>query len=191
MIDLSEDEKKEPQVFEINGTAPEEPGEEMKTTEAPPQQNEVDPSQEKVQALGKDLLYLRAEFDNYRRQSIKERSDLLKYAGERLARDLLGVVDIFDSALDMEVNQENWEEFVKGMELTRAELINLLAKHGISEDVSKEFDPRIHEALSSQATDDVPAGNIVQVLKKPYKFHDRVLRVGQVVVATARPKEES
>ncbi len=181
---MSEDEKKEPQEFDLNGTPPQE---EPQAAEAVAP---ADEAQEKIQALEKDLLYLRAEFENYRRQAIKERSDLLKFAGERLARDLLGVVDIFDSALDMEVNSENWEEFLKGMKLTRTELLSLMTKHGISEDTSKEFDPRIHEALSSQATNEVPAGHIVRVLKKPYKYHDRVLRVGQVVVATPDSQEE-
>lgn len=173
--------KKEPQVYELDANStPEEP--------AAPEEPQNSEAQEKIQELEKDLLYLRAEFENYRRQAIKERSNLVKYAGENLARDLLGVVDIFDSAFDVEVNDSNWRDFLEGMKLTRTELLNILNKHGIEESSSTKFDPHIHEALSSEPTDKVEPGHIVRFHKKPYTYHDRVLRVGQVIVASEPPK---
>lgn len=179
MSDDSKEKKEEPQVFDLSDTA----AESSEASETPISE-ELVAAQEQVQKLEKDLLYLRAEFDNFRRQSIKERSELLKYSGERLARDLLNVMDIFDSALSLEVNADNWQEFQKGMELTQAEFANILGKHGISEDTGKEFNPHIHEAIGSEASSEVEPGHILRFLKKPYKIHDRVLRVGQVIVAT-------
>jgi molecular chaperone GrpE len=132
-----------------------------------------------------EYLYLRAEFENFKRQAVKERSDLRKYGSERLVADLLNVLDIFETALATELNPDNVANFKKGIELTSSELRSVLQRHGVSEVPSKgaPFDPSVHEALSSHETDDVEPGTITQVFKKPYKLHDRVVRPGQVVVA--------
>jgi molecular chaperone GrpE len=137
----------------------------------------------------KDYLYLRAEFDNYRRQAIKERSELLRYAGEKLARDLLDTLDIFETALASEITPDNYMTFVKGIELTAHQLRTTLNKYGIQDVPShgEAFDPSLHEALGSEHTDLVPVGHVSQVFKKPYKYHDKVLRTGQVIVA--KPKD--
>lgn len=135
-----------------------------------------------------EYLYLRAEFENFKRQVIKERSDLRKYGSERLVVDLLNVLDIFDTALNTDVSAESFADFRKGVELTAAELKSTLQRHGVEELPAKgqPFDPNVHEALSSEETDDAPSGTITQVFKKPYKLHDRIVRPGQVVVA--KPK---
>src|SRR5690606_602531 len=73
-----------------------------------------------------EFLYLRAEFENYKKQAAKERSDLRKYGAERLIVDLLSVLDVFDLALATEVTPENVENFRKGVEMTAAELKNVL-----------------------------------------------------------------
>lgn len=137
-----------------------------------------------------DHLYLLAEFDNYRKNAIKERSDLMKFGAERLARDLVGVLDNFERALALEVNAENYQQFVSGIKMTEQELISMLKKNGIEEIPSKEmpFDPNHHEAISSEPTDQYPPGVITQVFRKPYKIYDRILRTGQVVVATETVK---
>jgi molecular chaperone GrpE len=135
-----------------------------------------------------EYLYLRAEFENFKRQAVKERSDLRKYGAERLVSDLLNVLDIFETALATDLSPENVTNFKKGIELTSNELRAVLQRHGVAEVPSKgaAFDPSVHEALSSQETNDVEPGIITQVFKKPYKLHDRIVRPGQVVVA--RPK---
>ena len=147
--------------------------------------SEVEKLQAEVEKYKNDYLYLRAEFENYKRHAIKERSDLMKYAGERMAKDLLGVVDNFDRALSVEVKPETLDTFVKGVEMTSKELKNLLDKHGIKEVPSENqpFNPSLHEALGSEPSSTVPEGNIVRVFEKPYKYHDKVLRVGRVIIA--------
>lgn len=135
-----------------------------------------------------EYLYLRAEFENFKKHSIKDRSDLRKYGAERLAIDLLSVLDIFETALASEVNAENINNFRKGIEMTAAELKSALQRNGIEEIPAKgkPFDPAVHEALSSQETTEVPPGTVSQVFKKPYKLHDRVIRPGQVIVAKSK-----
>lgn len=141
-----------------------------------------------VDKFKNEYLYLRAEFENYKKQVLKERSDLRKYGSERLIGDLLGVVDIFETALATEVTPESLANFRKGIEMTASELRSVLNRHGVEEvpAAGLPFDPSVHEALSSEETDEVPAGTVTRVFKKPYKLHDRIVRPGQVVVA--KPK---
>lgn len=141
--------------------------------------------QEQAEKSKNDYLYLRAEFENYKKHAIKERSDLIKFGCERLAKDLLGVLDNFERALATPVTPENVMSFKQGVELTATELRNILGKHGIAEVPSEgvAFDPMSHEALSSEPTDKVEPGFILRVFQKAYKMHDKLLRPAQVVVA--------
>lgn len=140
--------------------------------------------------LEKEHLYLRAELENMKRQNIKERSQLLRYGGERLAKDLLDTLDNFKSALATELNSENLSSFRQGIEMTFQSLSQTLEKHGIKEVpcLGLAFDPNTQEALSSEPTDHYPEGHVSQVFKAPYLYHDKLLRPGQVIVS--RPKTD-
>lgn len=134
-----------------------------------------------------DFLYLRAEFDNYKRHAIKERADITKYGSERLVVELLNVLDNFERALDIKISADNIESFKKGIEMTATDLKSLLTRFGVAELPCQgvAFDPSVHEALSAEETTSVPEGHVSRVFKKPYKLHDKVVRPGQVVVAKA------
>lgn len=146
---------------------------------------EIQKIQEQAEKYKNDYLYLRAEFENYKKHAVKERSDLMKYGAERLSRDLLGVLDNFERALSTPVTPESLGAFKQGVELTAAELKNLLVRHGVTEVPAQglPFDPAHHEALSSEPTDQVPAGHVVRVFQKAYKLHEKLIRPAQVVVA--------
>ncbi|WKZ57387.1 MAG: nucleotide exchange factor GrpE [Bdellovibrionota bacterium] len=141
--------------------------------------------------------YLRAlaELENYRRRAMKERSELLKYQGERVFADLIEVVDNFELALKhaeaAESDQSKAVEFRKGVELIHKMFLDILARWEVRAEsgVGKEFDPARYEAISKVAVDDAKPGTIVNELKKAYLYKDKLLRVGSVVVAAAR--EES
>jgi molecular chaperone GrpE len=142
---------------------------------------------EELAKLKSDFLYLGAEFENYKKHAIRERSELIKYGSERFVRDLLEIVDNLERALDMDVKPENVTTFREGVAMTQRELQALLARNGVTEinPVGQPFDPSSHEALTSEETDQVPAGSIARVFKKAYKMYDRLLRPAQVVVAKA------
>ena len=160
-----------------------------------PQKEESSPLEQAQNEATKwktDLLYLKAEFDNYKKHAIKERADLLKFGSERIARDILEVVDNLERALSAKSGKDISPEVAlqnlkTGIELIAKELKETLNKHGIQEIAceGQPFNPAIHEALSSEATSSVPEGYIARVFKKPYKMHDKIIRPGQVVVATA------
>lgn len=149
--------------------------------------NELVLAQEEIAKWKNDFLYLKAEFENYKRNAIKERADLLKFGSERIARDILDVMDNFERALQVKPTTETLQTFKVGVEMTAKELKEALAKHGIQEVPSEglPFNPAHHEAISSEPTATVPPGHVARVFKKPYKLHDKIIRTGQVVVATA------
>ena len=147
--------------------------------------SEIDALKAEAEKYKNEYLYLRAEFENYRRNVIKERSDLMKYGNERLVVDILGVLDNFERALEMKPTPESLQNYIKGIEMTQQELKNVLTKFGVTEIPAQgaQFDPTVHEALSSEETSSVKPGFISRVFKKPYKLFDKIIRPGQVVVA--------
>lgn len=153
-----------------NGPAPAEDVEALKT---------------ELQKAKNDYLYLLAEFDNFRKNAIKERSELTKFGSERLVREFLNVFDNFERALTVET--KDLKSFRDGIEMIAGELKALLKKFGV-EEIKAEgepFDPTKHEALSSEPRDDMPAGHVARVFKKAYKMHDKLIRPAQVTVSTA------
>ena len=107
--------------------------------------------------------------------------------------ELLGVLDNFERALSTKLTAENYSVFQKGVEMTAKELRDVLAKHGVTEVPSEgqPFNPSYHEAISSEPTSAVPEGHIARVFKKPYKLHDKIIRLGQVVVAAKPSNQDS
>ncbi|MBY0451436.1 MAG: nucleotide exchange factor GrpE [Bdellovibrionaceae bacterium] len=150
------------------------------------EKTELELAQEEAGKWKNDFLYLKAEFENYKRHAIKERSDLLKFGTERVSRDILEVVDNFERALQTKLTPETIQTYKVGIEMTAKELKEVLGKHGVTEVPSEgqAFNPAHHEAISSEPTKAVPAGFVARVFKKPYKLHDKIIRMGQVIVAT-------
>ncbi len=133
-------------------------------------------------------LYLRsaAELENVQKRHAKERSEMLRYAGEQLANDLVEIVDDMERAAAQDVGVGS-EELLKGIQLISDRFIATLEKHGIKgeEVVGKPFDPNLHEALATVPTADYDEGTIIEQFKKIYYFKDKLMRAAQVVVAAA------
>lgn len=157
-------------------------------SEASVQTKELTETKALAEKYKNEYLYLRAEFDNYKKHVIKERADLLKYGNENAFVELLNILDNFERALEVKVAPENLDAVVKGIRMTETEFKKTLNKFGVSEveTMGKPFDPAIHEALSAEETDQVPNGHIARVFKKAYKLHDKIIRPAQVIVA--KPK---
>jgi molecular chaperone GrpE len=149
--------------------------------------NELDKTKAELEKAKRDYLYLLAEFDNYRKNSIKERSDLTKYGSEKFIREFLGIFDNFERALETEVKSENLQTFREGVQMIAGELRTLLHRFGVEalKAEGEAFDPNKHEALSSEPRDDIPPGHVAQVFRKGYKRHDKLIRPAQVTVAQA------
>lgn len=138
--------------------------------------------------------YLRAiaELENAKKRAVKERSELLRYAGENLARDLVTVLDDIERALSQSTLDEN-DPFQKGIQLIYDRFLQILAQHSIRAESSlgKTFDPEVQEALALMPTDEHPPGIVIQEHRKAYFFKDKLLRTAQVVVSAPLEKEEA
>lgn len=147
--------------------------------------SEVKKLQEQTEKYKNDYLYLRAEFENYKRHAIKERSEAIKYGSERIINDILDVADNFERALQTKVTPETLSTYIQGVEITSNELKAALQRNGVTEVPCEgtAFDPNFMEALSSEPTNDIPPGHVARVFKKAYKLHDKMIRPAQVVVA--------
>ncbi len=164
---------------------------ETSTTSSSSEETEVVGSiqelQQQVEKWKNDYLYLRAEFETYKRNAIKERAEITKYGSERLIADILTVADNFDRALATKLTPETIEVYSQGVKMTASELKSTLSRFGVNEIKCEglPFDPSLHEALGTEESSTVAEGYILKVFRTAYKFHDRLIRPAQVIVARA------
>lgn len=134
-------------------------------------------------------LRLLAEFDNFRKRVARERGELLKYQGESIVYDLLEVLDNLERALQHA--DADPSKFREGVELIYKRFTDILGKWDIKGEsaIGKVFNPEVHQAISKVT---IPGAEnaVVEELKKPYFYKDKLLRAGEVVVAIP-PEEEN
>ncbi|MDP8977940.1 MAG: nucleotide exchange factor GrpE [Actinomycetota bacterium] len=131
------------------------------------------------------LLRARAEFDNYRKRTARERLQALDRGAEQLAGRLLGVLDSFGFALDA-AEQSDDDRLAKGVRMVHDELVGVLRAAGLEEidALGQAFDPEVHEAmLEEESPEPLDEPVVVDVLRPGYRFKDRVLRPATVKVA--------
>ncbi|MFH1691950.1 MAG: nucleotide exchange factor GrpE [Candidatus Omnitrophota bacterium] len=140
----------------------------------------------KAQENWDKLLRQQADFENIRKRMERDRLEFQKYACEDVVIDLLGILDDLERSVDAaEKKQENFDAFLKGIEMILAHLYDLLKKHGVKPIEAKggKFDPHIHEALMQTQTHDHKDGEVLEELQKGYRLNDRVVRTSKVRVA--------
>ncbi len=147
--------------------------------------NEIKELQTKLAALNDSHLRLMADFDNYKKKTLKERSDLIKYGGENMIKNLLPVIDDFERALA--AMPEGEAEAVKeGVVLIYGKFMKFLQQSGVKEisTAGEVFNTDFHEAVTIMPSqDENQKGKIVDCVQKGYTFHDKVIRYAKVVVA--------
>ena len=148
--------------------------------------------EEQLEAANKEIANLKdqllrkiAEFDNYRKRTIKEKTDLILNGGEKTITTILPVIDDMERALKTMQNAEDVSAVVEGVELIYKKFMDILSKQGVSVIDTKEadFDVDLHEAIAQ-----VPAptpelkGKIMDCTLTGYKLNEKVIRHAQVVV---------
>lgn len=132
-------------------------------------------------------LRMQAEFENFRRRTLKEKQDTFKYGHHNLVKDLLPTVDNLERAVvHGEGNQDgDFQSLLQGVELVHREFLGALAKHGVEviEAEGAIFDPAVHEAMAQVQDPGVPVNTVIQVLQAGYTLRDRMLRPARVVVS--------
>lgn len=131
--------------------------------------------------------YLRAQadFDNYRRRTMKEREELAAYASMKLITQLLPIVDNFERATSAAVQGGDTESFVKGVEMIFRQLTQTLEQEGLKPiaSVGEPFNPEYHQAIMQVESEEHEEGVVVEEVQKGYMLKDRVLRPAMVKVS--------
>ncbi len=131
-------------------------------------------------------LRLLAEFDNFKKRSIKERIDLMNTAAQDTLTALLPVLDDFDRAQNLPEEQKATAAFQEGIQLVYQKLYNILQQRGLEPMAStgEGFDPELHEALSElPAPSDDMKGKVFDTIEKGYTLKGKIIRHAKVVVA--------
>src|SRR6056297_566136 len=157
--------------------------EKKKSEKATEKQEKTD--QEKLQEMQDKYLRLTAEYDNYRKRTLKEKMELTKSAGEDILTGLLPVMDDFERALQSIDDSDDIEAIKKGIHLIYSKFNEFLKQNGVKEIEAREeeFDTDRHEAISKiPAPSEELKGKVVDVVEKGYYLNDKVLRYSKVVI---------
>ncbi len=130
------------------------------------------------------LQHIKADFDNFRKRVISEKERLNKYAKENVIKALLPVLDDLEMAIE-HTTREKDEQFYDGVSMINRKFMDILRAEGVKEidALDKPFDPHLHDAMITVPTPDKPAQTVVQIMRKGYMLHDRVIRHTMVGVS--------
>jgi molecular chaperone GrpE len=140
---------------------------------------------EKLAEMQDKYLRLSAEFDNYRKRTLKEKMDISKYAEEDILLGILPVIDDFERALKHIETSENCTGVKEGIDLIYAKLSDFLKQHGVNEieSLNSNFNADLHDAVAKiPVAEEDKKGKIVEVILKGYYIKDKVLRHSKVVI---------
>lgn len=147
---------------------------------------EINPFQEKYDALNNQYMRLAADFDNYRKRQEQEKEALLKYGAENTLKKMIEVLDNFERGIKAIETVDDCEKVKECYRLAYKNFTDVLTKAGL-ESIKAEgetFDPNFHEAVMQTPSSEHPEHTIIAELQKGYKLGDKVLRPTLVNVAT-------
>jgi len=146
---------------------------------------EIHDLKKQIEELNDKYLRLSAEYDNYRKRTLKEKMDLVKSGGEQVLINILPVVDNLDRAMQSIREAHDLEAVKEGIELINNKFKEYLTQNGVKEIESQdqEFNREIHEAVTKiPAPTPEQKGKIIDVIEKGYYLHDRIIRFAKVVI---------
>lgn len=188
---IPRDEAAEQQVPETETTAeqaaaaeeaPNKEAPDEKESAAQPTENKEETLEKKVASLEDQLLRKIAEFDNYRKRTVREKEEIGLTAKVKCIADLLPVLDTLERALGIGCSDE---EFLRGVQLTHDNMLSILTKMGV-EEIKAEgevFDPNLHYAVSRVENPDLGENVVAAVMQKGYTLGGKVIRHAMVAVA--------
>lgn len=158
----------------------------------------LDKLKQENEELKDKMLRTVAEMDNLRKRTAREITDARSYAVANFARDLLGVGDNLQRAIQAvppekrESGSDEFKALIEGVELTERELLKALTNAGVSKfnPEGEKFDPNFHQAMFEMPNPQLPNNSVAQVVQEGYKIGERVLRPAMVGVAKGGPKFE-
>lgn len=145
----------------------------------------LEAAQAEIADLKNQLLYKVAEFDNYRKRTMKEKAELILNGGEKTILAFLPVMDDMERALEQMKKAEDVKAVVEGVELIQKKFMSILEKQGVKQMETKDatFDVDLHEAIAQfPAPSEDLKGKIIDCTLKGYTMNEKVIRHAQVVV---------
>ncbi|MBC7124746.1 nucleotide exchange factor GrpE [Tenuifilum osseticum] len=173
----------ESNVTDSNTQAPQ--GDAQQTEASQANEDKVAELTTQLEEMKDKYLRLTAEFDNYRKRTLKEKAELIKFASEEVLKDLLPVIDDLDRALKAIETANDINAVKEGISLIVNKFNDFLKAKGVKEidAIGKELDTDLHEAITKiPVQDDAQKGKIVDVIQKGYMLHEKVMRFSKVVV---------
>ena len=163
---------------------------EQKATKKVEKKVKVDKEKETLQLQNQDLndkvLRISAEMQNMKRRYEEQITNIYKYDGEEIIKELLPIVDNFERAimLDDENLTDELSKFLSGFKMIYGNLINILESKGVKEIecVGLEFDPNTMQAVLTDKIDGIEPNHVIDVLQKGYKYNEKVIRPAMVKV---------
>ena len=176
-----------PEVEEVTPeeVAPEDTAEETAQETCNEAEKKIEELQAALDKEKKEYLFLMAEFDNFRKRTLKEKSEIIKNAGENVLKGLLPIMDDFERGIKAAENSPEADSVKEGVTLIYNKLKNYLSQNGVKEmDPNDDtFDTEKHEAISVvPVPDEDKKGKILDTVEKGYTINDKVLRHAKVVV---------
>ena len=147
--------------------------------------DEIEELGAKLQDINDKYMRLSAEFDNYRKRTLKEKMELTKSAGEKILVNVLPVMDNFERALQSIDEAKDIEALKEGVHLIYNNFKDFISQNGVKEieAINKEFDTDIHEAITKiPAPSEEMKGKVVDCVEKGYTLNEKVIRFSKVVV---------
>ncbi len=158
---------------------------EQVTEEKAVEANPVEQIQTQLEEIKDKYLRLSAEFDNYRKRSLREKMDLTKYASEEILESILPLYDDFERAMKSMDTSTDINAIKEGLHLIYSKFSDFLKTKGVSEieAIGKELNTDIHEAITKiPVQDEAMKGKIVDVVLKGYMLNEKVIRFSKVVM---------
>ncbi|OPY72815.1 MAG: heat shock protein GrpE [Syntrophorhabdus sp. PtaU1.Bin058] len=145
----------------------------------------LEEKEEVIKSLQEKMLYMQAEFENYKKLKIKEKEDTLKFGNEVLVKELLPVVDNLEMALDHTEKTEDYKGIYEGVRITLNAFLKVLEKAGVTriEAAGKKFDPNLHEAFYQEEKEDMEPDTVISEFQKGYLLNNRLVRPSRVIVS--------
>ena len=153
--------------------------------------DELEATKEELAEQKDQVMRIAAEFENYKKRMMREKSNALKYAGEPILREVLSTVDNLERAIaqgeaDDIDPQQAFSSLLEGVQLTLKSLLTSLEKFEVTpiNSIGEPFDPVNQEALTMEASDSMPANHVLNEFEKGYQYKDRLLRAAKVIVSS-------
>ena len=150
-------------------------------------EKKLEAAEEEAKQSYEKYLRVSAEFENYKKRSLREMEEFRKFANESLIKEMLSVVDNLERAIDSSSDNEGAKSrVVEGIDMTLKEILKIFEKFAVKpiKSLGEKFDPTYHQAVSQEETDDYPDDTVTRELQRGYMLHGRLLRPAMVVVST-------